>query len=99
MRLMHADVRKECCLTGETERLELHHILPRSQRGDDIRQNLVWLTAEKHRLVTANDEETLRALGEHIRTVRFDTQAYLTMKLGGFEQAAAWLRRRLYIVS
>ena len=96
MRIMHADPTKECCLTSQTWDLELHHILPRSQRGDDMRGNLIWLTAAKHRLVTANDRATLEALGEYIYSERPDIVGYLTWKMGE-SQGRAWLRRRLYI--
>jgi hypothetical protein len=96
MRILHADPTKECALTEEIRDLEIHHVLPRSQRGDDVRENLVWLTAERHRAVTRNDADALRALGQHIRIFRPDTIAYIKRKLGE-QQGAEWLRRRLYI--
>ena len=96
MRLMHSERTRECAITGDTENLELHHVLSRSQRGDDTRPNLVWLRRDVHRRVTANDPVTMRLLGEHIRQHRTDTLSYLTFKLGP-GVAEDWMRRRLYI--
>lgn len=93
MRLLHSEHTKECALTGLTYGLELHHVLPRSQGGDDIRANLVFLRADVHARVTANDPTVLRLLGEHIRDERPDTIEYLRWKLG--EGADDWMRRRL----
>ena len=100
MRILHAERTKECAITGETERLELHHILPRSQGGDDVRANLVWLTAALHRRVSANDPVVMRLLGEHIVAHRPDTIAYLRTKLNTLGRPSAaqeWMARRLYI--
>jgi len=96
MRLMHAGRTQECAITGRTDNLELHHILPRSQRGDDVRANLVWLHRDVHRRVTVNDPVATRVLGEHVLAERLDTVAYLTMKLGP-DRVQDWMRRRLLI--
>jgi 5-methylcytosine-specific restriction endonuclease McrA len=95
MRLLHSERTKECAITAATVSLELHHVLPRSQGGDDMRANLVFLRNDKHALVTANDPATLKALGEHIREHRPDTVEYLRWKLG--ERATDWMRRRLLL--
>lgn len=95
MRILHAERTKECAITGEVYGLELHHVLPRSSGGDDVRANLVFLTAEIHRRVSANDPVTLRLLGEHIRDFRPDTVEYLHRKLA--ERCGGWMARRLYI--
>lgn len=96
LRIMHADRTKQCAITEDVDGLELHHILPRSQGGDDVRANLVFLRADIHRRITANDPVAMRLLGEHIRTERLDTMAYLTFKLGA-GPAQDWMRRRLHI--
>lgn len=96
MRLMHADRTKECALTGDTRELEIHHVLPRSQGGDDVRANLVFLRRDQHRKITRNDPTAMRLLGQHIRLQRLDTVAYLTFKLGP-GAAEDWMRRRLLI--
>lgn len=95
MRILHADPHKQCALTGETWGIELHHVLPRSQRGDDVRDNLVALTYRQHALITRNDPEACAALGAHIEAERPDVIAYLYRKLG--TGALAWMQRRLYI--
>lgn len=100
MRILHAERDKECALSGETGNLELHHILSRAQSGDDVRSNLVFLTAELHRRVSANDPVTMRLLGEHILAHRPDAIAYLRMKLNTLGRPSAadeWMSRRLYI--
>lgn len=95
-RLMHSDPRKQCALSGYTDNLEIHHVLPRSQGGDDVRANLVWLRRDMHRRITANDPVVVNLLGEHIASERLDTVAYLVMKLGP-GRAEDWMRRRLLI--
>lgn len=95
LRILHSDRNKECAFTGHTDDLELHHVLPRSQGGDDIRANLVFLRRDAHRRVTANDRVALRMLGDHIWHERPDTVEYLRWKLGA--QAGDWMRRRLLI--
>jgi hypothetical protein len=100
MRILHADRAKECALSGDISWLELHHILPRSQGGDDVRANLVWLGGYLHRRVSANDPVVMRLLGEHIVAHRPDTVAYLRAKLntpGRPSAAQEWMARRLYI--
>lgn len=100
MRILHADRAKECAITGEMFRLELHHILPRSQGGDDVRANLIWLTADRHRRISANDPVMMRLLGDYIVAHRPDTIAYLRAKLNTLGRPSAaeeWMSRRLYI--
>ena len=95
MRLLHSERTKECAITGLTYGVELHHVLPRSQGGDDVRANLVFLHRTTHARITANDAVTLRLLGEHIRDHRPDTIEYLRWKLG--DRASDWMRRRLLL--
>jgi 5-methylcytosine-specific restriction endonuclease McrA len=93
LRLLHAAPWKECCLCGTPERLELHHVYPRGQGGDDKRGNLVWLCKPEHQRVTVNDTAVIRLLGEHIVAERPDIIEYLRWKLG--DGAGEWMRRRL----
>ncbi len=79
------------------DRLELHHILPRAQRGDDVRANLVWLAAEHHRRITVNDEDARRRLGEYLRRERPDFYVYLVNKMGSPIMARDWIKRRLLV--
>jgi 5-methylcytosine-specific restriction endonuclease McrA len=96
MRLMHSERTKECAITGATQGLEIHHILPRGQSGDDVRPNLVFLRRDIHRRITANDPVAMRLLGEYILRERQDFMSYLTFKLRPV-QAEEWMRRRLLI--
>jgi len=95
LRLLHLSQAKECCLCEANYNLELHHVYPRGQGGDDLRANLVWLCREEHWHVTRNDAATLQRLGAHISRQRPDTIAYLNSKLG--DGAADWMRRRLHM--
>lgn len=95
MRILHANPHKECAITGWMDKVEAHHVLPRSQRGDDVRANIVMLDREFHARITANNEQALRMLGAYIKSERPDTIAYLYRKLG--EGALDWMQRRLYI--
>lgn len=96
MRLMHAERTKECAITGSVLHIEIHHILPRAQGGDDVRANLVFLHRTFHQAVTINDPFALKLLGDHVWDERPDTIAYLVYKLGK-DQAIDWMRRRLMI--
>ena len=87
MRAMHTEHR-ECCLCGRTNRLELHHVLPRGRGGDDVRSNLVWLCAEQHGRITSNDAATRLLLRRHLEARRPDTLSYLNRKMGD-----GWLQR------
>ena len=96
MRLMHAEPGRECAITGSNVAIELHHVLPRAQGGDDVRANLVFLHRKVHQAITVNDPVALKLLGEHIWDERADTIAYLVYKLGK-DQAVDWMQRRLMI--
>ena len=94
LRILHSSTWKECCLCGDTRTIELHHVYPRGQGGDDVRANLVFLCKREHARVTVNDPVSCRLLGEHVVTHRRDIVAYLETKLGA--GAADWIRRRLH---
>lgn len=89
---------EECALCGAVD-FSLHHVLKRSQGGDDVRENIVALcgsgTTGCHGLVEASDDATCRYFGTYLLSARPDTVAYLGLKLGGPEPAAAWLQRHL----
>ena len=94
LRILHLE-RGECALCGEVE-FELHHVLSRAQGGDDVRENIVKLCAERHGEITHNEEGARRALGEHLLAARWDVLDYLESKLGE-EAAREWLARRLFV--
>lgn len=80
----------------------VHHVLPRSQGGDDLAANLVCLcgsgTTGHHGKVEAADTPTLVLLGEHLLLERPDTIGYIKAKLGE-QEGVEWLRRRLHLLS
>lgn len=86
---LHADCWGPCLICGDTWRVELHHLVPRAQGGDDIKANLVPLCAEHHRRVTEHVGLTCVDLRqslspEHIR--------YCVDKVGAerFEKSYPW---------
>lgn len=79
--------------------LNLHHVLPRSQGGDDVEANLVWLcgsgTTGHHGFVEYRDRDRLLSLRAVLLTRRPDTISYLADRLGGAVAASTWLQRYL----
>jgi 5-methylcytosine-specific restriction endonuclease McrA len=63
-----------CCNT-----LELHHIIPRSQGGDDVADNLLPLCSWHHGMVTLRDEGYLQNLAAALTDAEY---AYVIGKLG-----------------
>lgn len=90
-----------CALADHTcaSTLNLHHIWARSQGGDDVDANLVWLcgsgTTGHHGRVEDHDAETLLALRVVLLRDRPDTLQYLSDKLGPPHAVADWLERHL----
>lgn len=83
-----------CCVCGEGRHsgLQAHHILRRSQSGDDCSANLCALCAACHRALHDGDSETQRRLGEHICRMRPDTLDYLAHCLGA-TQSVSYMER------
>lgn len=80
-----------CRICGKrTIALDPHHIVPRSQGGDDVAENIAPLCApwepSCHRRVTENDPEALRALRSALHP---EETAYVLARKG-----AAWLEKR-----
>lgn len=80
-----------CRVCGaRTLAVDAHHVVPRSQGGDDVAENLVPLCApwepSCHRLVTENDPDALRALRAALEA---DEIAYVISRKG-----EAWLDAR-----
>lgn len=90
---------RECAVCGETSRLSIHHVLPRSQMGDDVWGNLVCLCGDGvtgcHGDVEHYRNGARRILGMHILSERRDTVDYLAMKLGTADRALYWIETRL----
>lgn len=87
----------ECVICGSIN-ISIHHVLPRSQCGDDVWENLVPLcgdgTTGCHGSVEGAADHACHALGKYLLAERPDTVAYLETKLNGPEAASAWLCRR-----
>lgn len=80
----------ECRLCGVRRLLERHHLVPRSQRGDDVDENIVPLcggfTDGCHRLITENDPAALALLRGRLWP---EEEAYVARKRGW-----GWLEQR-----
>lgn len=93
---------EECVICGAVD-FSVHHVLKRSQGGDDVRANLVALcghgTAGCHGAVEASEEAACAALGRYLMEERPDTIAYLEFRLEGPDAASEWLQRHLRVTS
>lgn len=80
----------ECRLCGARSGLERHHLVPRSQRGDDVDANIVPLCgafdADCHGRITRNDPDALALLRGRLWP---EEEAYAAHKRGW-----AWLEQR-----
>lgn len=104
LRDLHIAWRGDCALDGRTRglcdrtRYSLHHV--HKHPRDDMESNLVMLcgdgTRGHHGMIEAGNRDARAALGLYILDERRDVIDYLTVKLGGAEQARAWLQRSLY---
>lgn len=88
LRLLHFEY-DECALCGTTDALHLHHILLRSQGGDDVRANILPLCLYDHEGYHHRRGDIRARLGAYVRDNRPDTREYLVEKLGG-EGAQHW---------
>lgn len=73
---------RECALCGVTDWLQVHHILFRSQGGDDVKANLCLLCQSCHDALHAYDSQTWNSLFMYVLNHRPDTYEYLEEKLG-----------------
>lgn len=73
---------QECALCGATQNLHVHHVLFRSQGGDDVRGNLCALCQMHHDEIHANKRLAWFALKAYCFFERPDTLEYLERKLG-----------------
>lgn len=84
-----------CALTGAVDSLELHHILGKgSGRGDDVRENLAWLSHDRHERITRNDPVACAEFRSYLDSARPDTLLYLRQKFGNWTAALDFLDRR-----
>lgn len=90
---------RECALCGDSRaRLSLHHV--HRHPRDDVTANLIMLCGDGtrgcHGRVEHHDPATMRDLGRVLVATRPEFLTYLTAKLGGRVEAAAWMNRYLY---
>lgn len=91
LRILHLEF-EMCEVTGRTGRLHLHHVVLRSQGGDDVRANLLTIHDGLHEAYHRAEPHARFLIGTHIRDHRSDILDYLRTKLG--EGAATeWLTR------
>ena len=91
LRLLHFEY-DECVLCGITKSLHLHHVLLRSQGGDDVRANILPLCLDDHEGYHLRRADLRKRLAAYILEHRPDTREYLAEKLGG-EGAEHWFER------
>lgn len=83
----------ECELTGATEDLHNHHVIFKSQGGDDVRENIVCLVSWMHDKIHAGDPVAKQHLAAHIEYKRTDVAGYISEKLGGPDALLEWFAR------
>ena len=92
----------ECVICGGID-ISIHHIIHRSQGGDDVWENLAPLcgsgTTGCHGGIESGLDSVCRAFGLYVLRERPDTMRYLEQKLGGAEARREFLRRRLRVLS
>jgi hypothetical protein len=102
LRALHFEWRGECVIADEecVAWRSLHHVLKRSQGGDDVRANFAMLCGDgirgHHGRIEAHDPSACAALYVVLKASRPDTMDYLASKLGGAQAATEWLTRHLY---
>lgn len=72
----------ECEISGVTSGLHLHHVIYRSQGGDDLRCNIVCLSDELHTQYHAGNPWARGLLAKHIDENRHDVASYIAEKRG-----------------
>lgn len=72
----------ECEITGVTEDLHLHHVVLKSQGGDDVRRNILCVAEELHWLYHHSNDNIRRMVALFVLNHRPDIHGYLRDKLG-----------------
>ena len=92
MRLLKYEV-DECEVTGGVGLLHLHHVILKSQGGDDLRENILSMTEGLHEGYHRGDPIARGLVAQHIDRNRPDVACYIAEKLGGAEQLLDWFAR------
>lgn len=85
----------ECEVTGLTGELALHHVIFKSQQGDDVRENIICLNGDLHRLYHSANPLARFLIAEHVDKNRPDIACYIAEKLGGAEPLLEWFSRHM----
>jgi hypothetical protein len=72
----------ECEVSGSMNNLHLHHVIYRSQGGDDLRCNIICLSEEIHTQYHAGNPWAKGLLGRHVDESRPDVASYIAEKRG-----------------
>lgn len=72
---------RECAICGDTHGLQVHHIVLRSQGGDDVDANFCALCLTCHDNIHANKHFSWMALKAYVLFERPDTLLYIQAKL------------------
>lgn len=83
----------ECELTGVTINLHLHHVVFKSQGGDDLRQNIICMADWLHERYHAGDPKVREMLARHVDEYRSDVAAYISEKLGSPGALVEWFNQ------
>lgn len=83
----------ECEITGETGQLHLHHVIFRSDGGDDLRSNIVCLAGWLHDDYHRGKGDSRELLGALLTSRRPDVIDYINWKLGSTDALSVWLER------
>lgn len=82
---------RECAICGSTQNVHVHHIVFRSQGGDDVDANFCGLCLLHHDEIHANKALAWLGLKVYVHAERPDTMEYLRHKLG--ERAGSFFDR------
>ena len=83
----------ECEITGETSRLHLHHVILKSQGGDDLRENILCVAGWLHDDYHQARKEARYMIARHVATLRPDVALYVSEKLGSEDAYEWWLEQ------
>ncbi len=85
----------DCCeVTGRMGPLHRHHLLLRSQGGDDVRDNILVIHDTLHEAYHRGDRNAWFQIGTHVRDHRPGFLDYLATKQGP-EAPERWITRHL----
>jgi len=56
----------QCCICTSSNRLAVHHIVPRKQGGEDTPSNLITLCHQCHNAVENGNSRALNRMNEHL---------------------------------